>query len=144
MSETIYEPAKDTARKIRKALKPAFPGIKFSVRSSTFSMGSSVDVSWTDGPTQNEVDSIIGQFQSYKFDGQTDTGHDYGYTDPTDGLKYRGAKYVSGQRDLSPEFRATRIEWLAERYPDGEDGLWFVYQWDEADAALGAPVAVTV
>ena len=42
----------DTAKLIRATLKAKFPGIKFSVRSSRYAGGSSIDVRWNDGPGQ--------------------------------------------------------------------------------------------
>lgn len=56
MSE--YVPVKEAAKQIRAALKAAFPGVKFSVRSHTYSGGSSVSVHWTDGPHRAEVDKV--------------------------------------------------------------------------------------
>src|SRR5574343_581629 len=45
------------AKGIREELKKTFPGIKFSVISDSYSMGDSVHINWTDGPTTGEVDS---------------------------------------------------------------------------------------
>lgn len=97
----ISERAKETAKKIRIELKKNFPGTKFSVTSSTFSMGSSVDVSWTDLPKQKEVDAILNKFQSGSFDGMQDMYISGAYE--YQGQLYHGAKYVSGQRELSEE-----------------------------------------
>jgi Large polyvalent protein associated domain 29 len=44
---TRYISAAETARLVRADLKVAFPGVTFSVKSSTYSMGSHVDVKWT-------------------------------------------------------------------------------------------------
>ena len=53
MTETRprYLTAAETAKLIRKALKASFPGVKFSVRSKSYSMGASVNVSYIDGPS---------------------------------------------------------------------------------------------
>ncbi|MEG4149472.1 LPD29 domain-containing protein [Microcoleus sp. Pol12B5] len=53
---------KDVAKEIRAILKKEFPATKFSVTISRFSMGSSVDTSWTDGPTTDQVDKLIGHY----------------------------------------------------------------------------------
>lgn len=50
------------AKEIRAILKTSFPKTKFSVKSSRFSMGSSVDTWWMDGPTTAQVDELIGQY----------------------------------------------------------------------------------
>ena len=65
----------DTAKLIRVQLKKNFPGIKFSVRSSSFANGSSVDISWTDGPTESAVDSITGVFAYGCFDAMIDMSY---------------------------------------------------------------------
>jgi predicted DNA-binding WGR domain protein/predicted RNA methylase len=62
----------DTAKLIREALKEKFPDCKFSVRSKSYSGGSSIDVSWEDGPTAKEVEAIVDPFQGASFDGQQD------------------------------------------------------------------------
>ena len=62
----------NTSKLIRKALKGAFPGVKFSVRSKSYSGGSSARVWWTDGPTTVEVDHVVGRFAGATFDGMTD------------------------------------------------------------------------
>src|SRR5690606_34789441 len=53
-----YIDAADVAKMIRKNLKSRFPGVKFSVRTSKYSGGASVDVPWFDGPTQREVEEV--------------------------------------------------------------------------------------
>lgn len=67
-----YFSTRDTAKIIRKALKESFPDVKFSVRSSVYSGGSSIDVSWTDGPCMALVESITDLFNGSYFDGMTD------------------------------------------------------------------------
>lgn len=53
---------KEVAKEIRAILKKEFPAVKFSVKCSRFSQGSSVDTSWTDGPTTDQVDELIGKY----------------------------------------------------------------------------------
>lgn len=66
---TTYISTADTAKMIRKALKESFAGVKFSVRSSTYSGGSSINIGWTDGPTSSMVDAIARTFEGSYFDG---------------------------------------------------------------------------
>jgi Large polyvalent protein associated domain 29 len=61
-SSVLHYSTKETAVCIRTALKQAFPCVKFSVRISLYSMGSSIDVGWTDGPTEPEVDHVLDRF----------------------------------------------------------------------------------
>jgi len=51
----MYKDATVSAKEVRKVLKAEYPNAKFSVRVKRFSMGSSVDIIWTDGPTETEV-----------------------------------------------------------------------------------------
>jgi len=62
----------DTAKLIRQALKEAFPGVKFGVRSKTYSGGASIDVTWTDGPRRCDVEQVAKAFEGASFDGMTD------------------------------------------------------------------------
>lgn len=50
-----YKDTTESAKDVRQVLKSEYPSVKFSVRVKRFSGGSSVDVSWTDGPTEREV-----------------------------------------------------------------------------------------
>jgi len=61
------------AKEIKKILKEKYPDTKFSVTSSYFSMGSSVDVYWSGGPKSEDVDSLIKHFQYGHFDGMDDS-----------------------------------------------------------------------
>jgi hypothetical protein len=78
MNNTAYLSCADTAKLIRQALKESFPGVKFGVRSSTYSMGASIRVTWTDGPNSEQVRAVSGKFAGAYFDGMTD---------------YKGSKY---------------------------------------------------
>ncbi len=67
-----YLSCADTAKLVRAALKKSFPTVKFSVRSSTYSMGASISVGWMLGPTTKEVDEAVGGFEGSSFDGMND------------------------------------------------------------------------
>jgi len=69
---TEYLTAAETAKVVRNILKEKFPGVKFSVRSETYSMGSNVRVHWTDGPTTKQVDQAVGVLSGSGFDGMID------------------------------------------------------------------------
>jgi len=80
------------AKAIRKELKEKFPGVKFSVRSSNFSMGNSVDIAYNtvlhgfdgDGKAPaNEVWKVANKYQYGHFDGMTDS---YEYSNCHDDL----------------------------------------------------------
>lgn len=88
------------ASEIRKILKKEFPKTKFRVKSSSYSMGSSVDVYWIDGPTTDAVQSLISQFQYGHFDGMTDM---YEYSNSRDDIPQ--VKHVLTNRRMSDEVR---------------------------------------
>lgn len=62
----------ETAKLVRKELKKQFPGQKFSVRSDRYSGGSSIDVKWTNGPSEDAVQEVAGHFKGATFDSMTD------------------------------------------------------------------------
>ena len=68
-----YISTKETAVLLRQALKAAFPGTKFSVRKSTGTASSWINVSWEDGPTTQAVDAITDTYEGSKFNGMTDS-----------------------------------------------------------------------
>jgi glyceraldehyde-3-phosphate dehydrogenase/erythrose-4-phosphate dehydrogenase len=62
------------AKAIRKELKEKIPGVKFRVRSESFSMGNAVDVYWNgEGTDEAEISEVISKYQEGHFDGMTDT-----------------------------------------------------------------------
>lgn len=67
-----YLSCADTAKLIRQALKEAFKGIKFKVRSSSYSGGASINIGWTDGPNAAQVEAVAKRFSGAYFDGQQD------------------------------------------------------------------------
>jgi len=124
----------EVAKLVRKALKREFPTVKFSVRSSRYSGGSSVSIGWTDGPTDPQVTRFVHGFQGSRFDSMIDLqycadswycdthgaqsartyGHSYdSENQPTNSrcchqaeLVHMGSSHVSTQRTLSDELRA--------------------------------------
>ncbi len=97
-SQTIYIPPKDTAKAIRQALKAAFPRTKFSVR---LSAGGSVNVEWTDGPTEEAVRSVAGYYAGATFDGSIDLKELIYREEGPDRVHY-GIDFVLLERVISP------------------------------------------
>jgi hypothetical protein len=73
VSKTRYIYQKEATQLLRKALKGAFPGQKFSVRMARGTNG--IDVRWTDGPTCKEVQGVLGGFDGTGFDGMIDMSY---------------------------------------------------------------------
>lgn len=94
----------ETSKIIKRTLNIAFPDVKFSVRLSKYSMGHSIDASWTDGPTGKQVKAILDRFDGQGFDGMTDCSFYCGER------MYYGERvdfhsgYVRGARSYSREF----------------------------------------
>lgn len=104
-----YINAAETAKLVRQALRESFPGVKFSVRSDSYSMGSAVRIRWQDGPTTKQVQSVAGCFDGTYFDGMID---------------YAGSKYhrldgeivhfhpsINCTRDSGPASDAFKAAW---------------------------------
>jgi len=96
----------ETAKAVRKALHAAFPTTTFSVRSKTYSGGSSINVHWIDGPVTARVKAITDPMEGASFD-------------PMQDLKtYRhngsGTDYIFPTRRISNEEEATAeaLAWL--------------------------------
>lgn len=97
LAQGEYASAKAGAANLRRHLKHAFPGIKFSVRSDTFSGGDSIDIKWAMGPTVKEVEAISNRYQEGHFNGMEDIyEHDYENVWPA---LFGGAKYVNACRE---------------------------------------------
>jgi len=114
------------AKLIKAELQEAFPGIKFSVTSDSFSMGDSVDIRWTDGPTTKEVDAISGKYQYGHFDGMTDM---YEHTNSRDDIPQ--SKYVHSSRTKSEAINALLPE-MKKFMPEDNGGYWH----DQPDQVL--------
>lgn len=122
------------AENIRRELKKRFPKVKFKVTSESFSMGNSVDVKWTDGPTAKEVEAITNRHTAGTFDGMTDC---YEYDrDNVFGDLFGTAKYVHCQREwtLSAVRRANGDESIPETWAQDHDSsrvYWVHKAWSE-------------
>lgn len=92
------------AKNLKTELQQAFPGIKFSVKSSSFAGGDSIDVRWTLGPTVKEVETISSKYQEGDFDGMRDLYENdrSAYGAAVEKILGR-TKYVCEQRDYPSE-----------------------------------------
>lgn len=115
---------------IKKRLKLAYPNVKFSVTSQTYSGGNSVDVRYTmedeSYPTTKEVEAIAKFYQGGYFDGMNDIyEYDYSKTGPT-------AKYVfvtADTRKLEDKHKPDFLKhWGLTAFDDNEImpklGMW--------------------
>jgi hypothetical protein len=73
-----YLTCAETAKLIRAHLAREFPGTKFSVKSKTYSMGASISVRWTGGPSSKRVSAITSNYEGSHFDGMIDMASTHG------------------------------------------------------------------
>lgn len=114
--ETRYLSCAETAKLIRQALKEAFPGFKFSVRSNTYAGGASIDVGYVDGPLMADVERIAKAFQGGFFDGSIDyAGHHVHAlaSAPNEPVSF-GANYVFVRQEISAAHKAATVAALAQ------------------------------
>jgi hypothetical protein len=138
-----YLTTTETAKLVRAALREAFPDGRFSVRSSYYSGGSSIHVSYVDGPSREKVDAVVDRFSGRGFDGSIDLSYyidayvldgkvvgtktsgtqgSLGYVPAHDDavpgaeLVSLGGGYLSVTREFSPDAAARRDAFIRERY----------------------------
>lgn len=95
-----YLSCAETAKLVRAALKESFPGVKFSVRSSVYAGGASININYVNGPTAEQVKGVISVFEGSYFDGMTDyKGSNY---NTLDGQEVRfGADFIFVNRKFT-------------------------------------------
>ena len=89
-------PGDCAAKNIRRHLKHAFPGVKFSV--TTARGVSSVRIRWQDGPTIAAVDAVVDRYAAGSFDGMTD-GYNYERSPWTE--VFGSERYINTSREHS-------------------------------------------
>lgn len=130
---STYISCADTAKLIRKALKENFPGVKFSVRSDTYSGGASIDVKWLDGPAAPSVEEVVIQFKGATFDGMTDM-KSY-HTSSLNGEEVHfGADFVFCKRSLSRTFIDTIVPQFCKKYGVNSDRIHIEDSYDGKSA----------
>ena len=112
---TTYLSCADTAKLVRAALKETFPGVKFSVKSSVYAGGASINVSYTDGPSASQVEAVAQAFQGAYFDGMTDyKGSNY---NTLDGQAVRfGADFIFVNRKFTAPILTSIANEVCRRY----------------------------
>lgn len=80
------------AKEARKAIRAAFPGVKFSLTNSRGTGYGWIHLSWTDGPTSREMDEFIAPFDA----------------------RLGGYTHINTYRNYSPEAEAWAAQQLVE------------------------------
>jgi hypothetical protein len=84
------------AANLKTELAREFPGVKFSVKSESYSGGDAIRVHWNFGPTSDEVAKFTDKYSEGHFDGMTDS-YDYNHDNVWPDV-FGGAKYVTESR----------------------------------------------
>lgn len=105
------------AASIRKILKREYPEIKFKVRCDNYSMGSSVDVSWTDGVATEIIQKFIDQYQYGHFNGMEDI---YEISNRKDMPQ---AKYCMAKRTISDKVYEDAFQFAKKYYANIDDTM---------------------
>lgn len=140
--ERIEYSVVETGKAIRRALREAFPGVKFSLRGSRGTGYGWFSLSWEDGPTFRQVDAVTNGFRSSYFDGMDDSTHSIPATmyAGADGVVREHRFHCSGvntQRDYSDAAKAWAAEYVAavggvdsfgDCYGDADRAAWRVLQ----------------
>jgi len=114
--------AVETGKALRKALKAAFPGVKFSVKMSRGTAYGSFSISWTDGPNTSAVNVIADAFAGKGFDGMTDSTTFTGNVIEHNGEQFiTGAGYVHASRSNSDNAKALAAQILADEGYTGSE-----------------------
>lgn len=111
------------AANLKELLRRTFPGIQFSVKSESFSMGDSVSCRWSMGPTDKEVNAIAKQFQYGSFDGMQDMYvSDSSVERKAHAIVLGESKYVNTDREIPMKwYNVVRDSIMAENnLPEGD------------------------
>ena len=99
------------AKMMKQELKKAFPSIKFSIRSASFSGWNSVHVEWLDGPIYDAVNAIVDKYQEGHFDGMQDM---YEISNRRHDIPQ--VKYVQVRREVSETIKEQVFKHLQETH----------------------------
>jgi hypothetical protein len=99
------------SQQIRKILKKEFPKTKFSVKSSNYSMGDSINISWVDGVAEKKVEKLISHYQYGDFNGMDDI---YEYTNRREDIPQ--TKYLFCNRKISDEFYFLKLDEMRTKW----------------------------
>ena len=106
VTETVpYLDTAEAAKLIKRRLATVFPGQRFSVRTSRYAGGSSIDVSWTDGPRTKLVERETAPFEGKGFDGMIDMAYSKDTWILPDGSAQRAAIHgTEASRGSTPSY----------------------------------------
>jgi len=110
---------------IRKELKFKFPYCKFKVTTESYTGGSSLRVSWSDGINVKQVENIIEKYKYGSFNGMEDI-YDY---DKEFSDEYGSVKYTFTNRSYSSSFCEKAI---FNTLSDNHKAIVKISEWDNS------------
>ena len=123
-------------KNMRIELALAFPGVKFSIKSSRFSGGDSIDVKWTDGPTSDQVKHVIQRYEAGTFNCMDDL---YTYRRDYWTKAFGDAKYVMTNRRMSETAVAAAIRLVRAKFGDEAIGPDVTVEAYDRGSLMGRP-----
>lgn len=111
--------AAKAAKEIRKELKAQFPGTKFSVITKNYAGGSSVTITYEDGPNKGDVERVARYWEAGTFNGMIDL-----YEYDSSKANMNTTKHVFVNREMSEETAAELEEKVRNRFEQPELELW--------------------
>lgn len=108
----------EVSRNLRAMLKHEFPGVKFSVRSESYSGGDSCHIEYSDGPAYDKVNKVVSRFDSKTYDGMQEL-EEYYHTAFHSVAGDFGYTFLS--RNISEAIRQRIVDLLHEQFAKGSD-----------------------
>lgn len=113
---------KEASANIKKHLAKEFPGIKFSLKTTSSTLSSSLHITYTDGPVSEQVEMVVKIFE-YDHKG-SDIMTDYFESLPTEFTTiYGGWDYIHITRKMSEQTRDEILEEVKKEL--GESGAFY-------------------
>jgi len=108
--------AVEVAKEVRGILRRWFDGTKFSVRTSKYAGGASIDIRWQDGPSEAAVLKLVRRFEGASFDGMIDLKTYNGEFEWRGENVTSGADWIMCHRGYTPATLQAAAERVVERY----------------------------
>jgi hypothetical protein len=126
-ARTVYVSAPETSKLIRATLKRTFPGITFTVRTKCYSGGASATIGWWDGPTQDEVERALAQYEGKGPMDQSDYSPYLFHEVDGQRISY-GTDYIFTNRRFSQAFAQEAVDAVCDKW---DISPWPTVGWHE-------------
>jgi len=105
------------AANMRTELKAKYPGVKFEIKSKSYSGGNSVTVRYTDGPAFAKVEAIVNRYESGSFNGLDDS-YDYDHSAIGEAFDavFGRVRHTFVERSYTPDAMRSAADLVSMRY----------------------------